>query len=1171
MSRSIEIKIPVILLSLFLIGTVSASSPFYVHQTELIFSNTSGNETFGSLPLSNPKPVWDEQIGTTLAGQNFTALQYTVNAIPQNDINGFGIAYLVNGLTPAGYWYQVGLFWNWPNTDGTYNPGFAMAYEVFNSAGSSVFPIGGGGGLQSFSGNVYPGDMILLKLNFSNGNVIMSANDLNTSANANALYSAQGSSKFIGAPYGGSYISNAQGLFTGTMSEAYHNLTYYGTEKIQNYTNFRFNALSGTMWADEWAPGFGLPTLFSASSSTFIYGNAIQRFYSNGAVEASNANFVSTGSLPLPAPKTSLIAISPNQYFTITANATGGITPYTYNYIIANSISNAIVFSNSVANVMSTTNVVSLNANQIGSGSFYAYVIATDSESPPANLVSRNSTLFTVTPALQSPLLSLSGNAIDLGQSVTINAVIAGGAAPFTYNLMVFNSISGVIVSNALFSSVNALSESLTFNTNSMLLGAFSANVIVTDSSNTPFTLNSVPSNFIVSPSLSVSPIYPSSNILDLGQSFTLASNVFGGTVPYTYNFIVYNGVTGNIIAYSTQNSNALSFTPNAIGIINSKLFVSDSASSPVTSNSQLSSNIIISTVLAVNAITESVNTIFTGQNAIISANTPVTGSSPYLYRWFVLTPGSSTYRNVTASNSILSNFMFATNQLTSTGYYRFRLQVSDSANSVVNSSSVQMLLNFNGIFNVSNTISNTVIYNNGQAKVTLSSNTVNAIIVSLLISNQTGIFPANLPNNVSISVFNITFHPNAVNAIISANFTIAYPCNYSSSLVAPYLFSNGIWAKITPFTVNSASCTITSYVSNDLNIGIFAAIPQTTTTTINSGGGGGGGGAIIGGGGGGGSFLPTVLNILNGYKILNFSEENAELLNFSGSKIRVTENFITPTSAGVSIGNTSLTLMPYQKRPFTAANSSMFIELLNISYLPIIHTIILEVVNQKNTTAPNATGPISNIIVSATYPVNTVINFASGSPVKVLSSGNKTIFTLLSHINQSSKLYISNLTQKVSGPANYSRQILLFNLSISGSNITSNVLSDYPCSLPSGTIAAFKLVNNSWHKLKSAVNSSSCAILFSIPQDPIIGIFSSYFVPPPGPTALKTSSTISMSTTTTVAPQPNPADNDYLIAVITAIILLAVAYVFLRKTRHSSKSDEKSEKTGHEQPKGSE
>ncbi|MGI0085311.1 MAG: hypothetical protein ACREBQ_09540 [Nitrososphaerales archaeon] len=107
---------------------------------------------------------YDEQIGETFT-QSFTSMAYNVTAMAQVDSDGYGPAYLLNGLSDVGYWYQVGLAYDW---DGTAS-GFVLAYEVFNSTGGSIFPTNGGGGVASFSGAVNQGDTVLLNLYFGTG------------------------------------------------------------------------------------------------------------------------------------------------------------------------------------------------------------------------------------------------------------------------------------------------------------------------------------------------------------------------------------------------------------------------------------------------------------------------------------------------------------------------------------------------------------------------------------------------------------------------------------------------------------------------------------------------------------------------------------------------------------------------------------------------------------------------------------------------------------------------------------------------------------------------------------------------------------------------------------------------------------------------------------------
>src|SRR5712692_4713105 len=79
----------------------------------------------------NPLYPYDRQVGLTLT-ENFTTLAFNVSAVTQVGPEGLGPAYLLNGLSDSGYWYQVGLSWDWEASTG-----FRMNYEVFAPDGTS--------------------------------------------------------------------------------------------------------------------------------------------------------------------------------------------------------------------------------------------------------------------------------------------------------------------------------------------------------------------------------------------------------------------------------------------------------------------------------------------------------------------------------------------------------------------------------------------------------------------------------------------------------------------------------------------------------------------------------------------------------------------------------------------------------------------------------------------------------------------------------------------------------------------------------------------------------------------------------------------------------------------------------------------------------------------------
>jgi hypothetical protein len=235
--------------------------------------------------------------------QNFVSLAYNVTAVEQSDpSSGFGPSYLLNGLSDSGYWYQVGLSWNWDGTGtySNYSPGFNLNYEVFDPRGNSISPANGYGGIQGFSGPVYAGDTVLLNLYFSSTyGVVMLAKDYNTGSTAYQTYSAEGGSQFIGLS---GATANSNGFFTGLMTEWYHSSAFYSNISPVVYSNPHYALGSAWMWIDE----FGCPNTL-CSNRTAIFDDAtpgpvsysipnqLQEFSSHGATEFSNAYGLITG------------------------------------------------------------------------------------------------------------------------------------------------------------------------------------------------------------------------------------------------------------------------------------------------------------------------------------------------------------------------------------------------------------------------------------------------------------------------------------------------------------------------------------------------------------------------------------------------------------------------------------------------------------------------------------------------------------------------------------------------------------------------------------------------------------------------------------------------------------------------------------------------------------
>ena len=247
-----------------------------------------------------PPPVarYDLQLGLSLT-QDFSGLAYNVTALAQTDVDGYGPGYLLNGLTDTGYWYQVGVSYNWPFAVGGYAQGFGLNYEVFAPNQTSVYPEGGsGGGLNSFSGPVNSGDTILLSLQFRGPFVIMFAGDWNTGSYAIQGFDAENASYFQGTPYA---PSDNNGFFTGLMTEWYHADPSYRDSSKVTYTS-SLGVSSAWMWMDQFDQlnplwnGTWISTTPGPSDYT-ENPTQLQTFSYLGATESSNAYKFVTGTI----------------------------------------------------------------------------------------------------------------------------------------------------------------------------------------------------------------------------------------------------------------------------------------------------------------------------------------------------------------------------------------------------------------------------------------------------------------------------------------------------------------------------------------------------------------------------------------------------------------------------------------------------------------------------------------------------------------------------------------------------------------------------------------------------------------------------------------------------------------------------------------------------------
>lgn len=383
-------------------------------------------------------------------------------------------------------------------------------------------------------------------------------------------------------------------------------------------------------------------------------------------------------------------------------------------------------------------------------------------------------------------------------------------------------------------------------------------------------------------------------------------------------------------------------------------------------------------------------------------------------------------------------------------------------------------------------------------------------------------------------------------NAVFQANVVTAYPCSIPKSAIGVFELASNSWSPI-GFAVNTISCRISYNTTIDPIIGIFVQSQFTTTTTTStvtttipstglsgSGGGGGGGGSSGGGGGGGGgSSKPVVASAANGYNISNIAQLNTVNVTLEGRQINIVENYITPTSAGVTINGNSSYTMSTGRSYFVASGSnySIYVRLLNVSYIPIEQTIMLYVYSNSTSTPTNSTQPLN---VSLSISNLTSLRIVPESLSNVVFVGNV-------------------LSSTPAAPSNYMKLGVIY-ISVNSSAVDSiRVSADYGCGTPSTDITPFYLQNQAWIPINPfTINSTSCQVSFMVVKNQIFAIMQ--LVRPITTTTIRPTTTIAATIVAATAPPPSSGIillQNWLL-ILSALILAAgfagAAYVYVRR-----------------------
>ncbi len=505
------------------------------------------------------------------------------------------------------------------------------------------------------------------------------------------------------------------------------------------------------------------------------------------------------------------LSLSPSgTAFTPRGSVIGPTMPTFLTYFVANV---PMTFgSNVIGGQASTISNTILEAdNALGVGPNLIKLSETDSASSPetSNFIMP----IIVAPPISAATVSVTNNTIGVGQTTLITIHLAGGTPPY-------QGIWNIVPPGVSTTANSAMPLMLPVNEITLLANVISANTII-------FTPTMGSNSSVAGGRNNSMVLYITDN-----NAYLQLPKLNGGSSTA---LLVATGLKNNTI-YGLWGAQANVSTQGdpAKGLVGFNVSTGGIAGGPVPSYSRLPY----------------------GGTVTLTAN-PSGGTAPYVYQWY---SGAS---STCSADTAISGATSSTYVTGSADYYCYLIKDSSgttdystaayvtvesapssgggviSTGTTVSTTATTTIIPATTTISIRSTSSNTVVlsksngYNqsvnftnyNLSLEVMSNSSTPSNVVVSVVNSTLTA--PPAPQGYATVAAFNIT----ARNTTLLV--TLHYNCILPSFRIAPYMYSNGAWVAITPFTVNATSCTVAFSIPGDPLVSVFEAPTPAPTTTL--------------------------------------------------------------------------------------------------------------------------------------------------------------------------------------------------------------------------------------------------------------------------------------------------------------------------------------------------
>jgi len=833
---------------------------------------------------------------------------------------------------------------------------------------------------------------------------------------------------------------------------------------------------------------------------------------SSGSLYSGNAIAIAFKPFSVSISAPSNTVVDAGQYETFTATVYNGISPYTYNILVVNSITPSVIAHNDLVlgdSATSLTYTFQTTSADTSNSPEEANVIVTDSFSTPATVNSIYSSTFTIHPTPAATSLTPSNTILDSGQYVAYNVIINGGTLPITANLIYItgptsnNVINGNVPGNVLqtvtLSVGSAEPNTITFNSFELTTqGSYTFNVVAVDSASTPVTFNAVANTLTVDPALSVS-ISPTSNTLDVGQTLTLTTNVIGGTPVFN---IVYSGndLCGSLSAtsntLSADGTNTIVFSPNtaitSACTANIMAKVTDGATTPSTASEN--SVITVDPAPTATSLTPSNTILDSGQyvtyNVLLSGGTlPITANLvlvsnalPIQINGANAVPGTTYNTIVTSSdNTITFNSLLITTSNTIGGPVTFNVVAVDSANVPVTFNAVAntIMVNPAPLTTLTATPSNDIMYGN-------------VLTMNALITGGTGNFAVYwfIDGNAIAS--------NSITTVIGGNVATS---NTTLPAVGNYIYmveANDIGTS-SVYPLNGVTNTVVVYKNNTL----------TATSTVNPGV----------------AYYQSPVSIT--------FKGTPTLHNQSEWKLYVNNAFYGETNSILTWSENNDNVGTYN---FVFKNG-------NANYTNYTYTTTLTIIYM-----PSGVSGVTSFKGNALAFAPVKLNLPKARASVLITTSSTVPMPITS--------FVSNITATApAAPAGFAT-VSVLNISVNTTaNVSVSVTQGYPCSDNASLIAPYIFKNGTWSIITPfAVNATACTVTYTVPKDPIVGILEKVPTTTTVPTTTVPTTTVPSTVPTTIpvsVPPTVPPSSSWVWITVVAIVIVIILVLLYYKLSH--------------------